>query len=489
MHNLNVILTSVVMAGVMMLGLRFFRNNTERWPVRHGGTAIAQAGTEHEPATEWAPKAALEPSIESAPAQPTALLPVPDVISQNLAAEPLFQRHVATLHPEMLTPGNFGYLGAFLPPHIEDTESSFAYSAGMLAFRSNPDRTETETTLPGSLFITGHSQRQRVAEITIPKPFLSRLKRAEELPRAEILQPFADATHGIMQQMSHTLNGADFLLGGLQVVGDRLHWTLHVYYNAAQHDTATHGCCSLDLRQRPAEGPWNLGDGASSAPECHSDKHAGYIFEIPKAESEKWFGGKNLISGFWTATGLQNSSHGPAMFAYKLPRGLLTGGSIEMTPLVWYSQECPLAGHQPPDRWGGGAWLTLGDKQAVVTICQKSMGPTYYGLARPEDCDENKGWHGTPYETQVYFYAPASLIHSPHGAIHPNDVQPWMRWTNLSEGGGIGQYLFPRCYRDVGGVAYDREHQLLYVSQPNAGATPDHPWSAVPLIHVFRIVE
>ena len=481
MRNLNLILTPVLMAGLMILGVRYFRNNGERWSAHGAANTTTHSQTMR--------VAAATPIRETA-AQPTPVLhPIPDVISQETESWPKTQRHVAGLHPEMITPGNFEYLGAFIPPHFEDDEKSFAYSLGTLAFRADPERPETETTLPGSLFLAGHSQQQRVAEISIPKPVLSTLKRAEDLPRAEMLQPFADVTHGIMRALSEALDGADFRLGGLQVVGDRLHWTTHIYYNAGQFDTASHGCCALDLSQSEPDGPWHLGNGASTAPDCHSDKHAGYIFQIPSAESQKWFGGKNLISGFWTATGLQNSSHGPAMFAYRLPDSLPGGGSIASLPLVWYPMQRPLELHQPADRWGGGAWLTLGRKQAVIMIGQKSLGATYYGLARPEDCSVDKGWHGTPYETQVYLYSPASLIHAAQGATSPNDVQPWMRWTDKSEGGGIGQYLFPRCYRDVGGVAYDREHQLLYVSQPNAGATPDHPYHAVPLIHVFRIVE
>ena len=108
----------------------------------------------------------------------------------------------------MITPGNFESLGAFIPPHFEENDSSFAFSSGVLAFRPDPDRPETETTLSGSLFLTGHAQHQRVAEITIPKPVLSPLKRVVDLPRAEMLQPFADATHGIMQDLANTLNGS-----------------------------------------------------------------------------------------------------------------------------------------------------------------------------------------------------------------------------------------------------------------------------------------
>jgi len=468
------------MAGLMILGVKLFRDNNQHWPIHHEVNAATQT-TEYKTVAAWSQ----EPTDQTV----TVLHPVPDVISQEVKLWPKSQRHMAHLHPEMITPGNFEYLGAFIPPHFEDNANSFAYSSGILAFRPDPDRPETDTTLSGSLFLAGHTQHQRVAEISIPKPVLSSLKRATDLPRAELLQPFADVTHGIMQDLADALNGSDCRLGGLQVVGDRLHWTTHIYYNAAQYDTATHGCCSLNLTKRHAEGPWHLGDGSSTAPDCHSDKHAGYIFKIPEAESEKWFGGKNLISGLWTVTGQQNSSHGPPMFAYSLPNSLPAGGSIQSLPLVWYPMSRPLDQHHPANRWGGGAWITAGNKQAVIIIGQMSLGPVHYGLARPEDCDENKGYHGTPYESQVYFYSPASLVHVAHGAMSPNDVQPWMRWTEKSEGGGFGQYMFPRCYRDVGGVAYDQEHSLLYVSQPNAGAMPDQPWDAMPLIHVFRIVE
>ena len=480
MRNLNLILTPVLMAGLMILGVKLFRGGNQHWLI-HREVNAATRTTVHETVAA----SAQEPTDQTV----TVLRPVPDVISQEVKSWPKSQRHSARLHPEMITPGNFEYLGAFIPPHFEDNANSFAYSSGVLAFCPDPDRPETDTTLSGSLFLAGHSQHQRVAEISIPKPVLSSLKRASDLPRAEMLQPFADVTHGIMQDLADALNGSDFRLGGLQVVGDRLHWTTHIYYNPGEFDTASHGSCPLDLSQSEAEGPWHLGNGASTAPDCHSDKHAGYIFQIPQAESDKWFGGKNLVSGLWTATGLQNSSHGPSMFAYNLPHQLPAGSAIETLPLAWYPMKQPLDQHNPADRWGGGTWLTLEDKQTVIIIGQKALGKVYYGLARVEDCDENKGYHGTPYESQVFFYSPASLIHVAHGAMSPNDVQPWMRWTSTSEGGGFDQYLFPRCYRDVGGVAYDQEHSLLYVSQPNAGTTPDHPWHALPLIHVFRIVE
>ena len=501
MRLTQILLTPVIMALLMLVGARVFRAQqlplnlpTEtasgsRVPSSTRSETASSAKNEAETLSAKERVAAFIKEQERRKKEQAAIQPEPDIISEPLPKEPETQRHVAALHPEMITPGNFEYLGAFMPPHIEENENSFAYSSGVIAFRPDPDRPETETTLPGSLFLTGHSQHQRVSEISIPKPFLSRLKIADQLPRAEQLQPFADVTHGILNDMAATLNGSEFRIGGLQVVNEQLHWTIHIYYNPGEYDTATHGMSSLNLDDYQTEGPWSLGDVNSRSPECHSDKHAGYIFQIPKSEADKWFGGRSIISGMWTATGLQNSSHGPSMFAYNLPTSLPAFGSIQATPLAWYSMQQPLAQHHAADRWGGGAWLTLGKKQAVIMVGQKALGPVYYGLARPEDCDENKGYHGPPYEAQMYIYSPASLIHAAHGKIQPTAIQPWMRWTNESEGGGFDKYLFRRCYRDISGVAYDAENSLLYLCQPNAGTTTDHPWHATPIIHVFRIVD
>ena len=167
----------------------------------------------------------------------------------------------------------------------------------------------------------------------------------------------------------------------------------------------------------------------------------------------------------------------------------LPNTQLPAIPLCWSPQEQPLAGHHPADRWTGGAWLTLGDKQAVVIAGRKSLGEYYYGEARPHDCTPDKGYHGTPYEFQLLFYSPQSLIHAAHGSLPPTSVQPWLRWSGQFEGGGPGQYLIETCSKHTGGLAYDREHNLLYVSQVEAGTTSDQEFEPLPAIHVFRIVE
>ena len=148
-----------------------------------------------------------------------------------------------------------------------------------------------------------------------------------------------------------------------------------------------------------------------------------------------------------------------------------------------------MAGHHPADRWTGGAWLTLGNKQAVVIAGRKSLGAFYYGEARPEDCTPDKGYHGPPYELELIFYSPASLIRTAKGAMRPLGLAPWMRWDHKSEGGGPNQYMFNTCSQQVGGMAYDRQRNLLYLVQIDAGKTSDNEFESLPVIHVFRITD
>lgn len=397
--------------------------------------------------------------------------------------------HPAPKHPEMLTPGNFHYLGAFRPPHIDGLGKSFAYGGWGIAFRPDGDPLGMADGFAGSLFIVGHHNEQLVAEISIPVPQVTKRQRMDDLPVADVLQNLGDISGGIRLQMTDN-SSQPFEFGGLLVSGDRLLWTIYRYYNAESYDFHSHGASSLDIGNPAVQGPWHLGPINTGRSEWQAYKHAGYMFDVPEAYADQWFGGRRFISGLQIATGLQTASHGPAMFAWQLPKTLPpAGSSLDAVPLVWNDLTIPTPGFHPADRFTGGAWLTLGNKQSVIIVGRKALGAFYYGDARPQDCTPDKGYHGPPYEAQVLFYAPASLVRSAHGALSPTGIVPWSQWDQNTAGGGIGQYLFPTCSQHLGGIAWDREHQLLYVCQINAGATAGLEFELLPAIHVFRLRE
>jgi hypothetical protein len=398
-------------------------------------------------------------------------------------------RHSAPMHEQMVTPGNFEYIGAFRPPHITGTVRNFTFGGWAMAFHDGGDADGKSDGCPGSLFLTGHRQQDLVAEISIPRPFISASRSMDEIPVASVLQPLTDVTNGIRDYMTQG-SSEPFQIGGLCVVGNRLHWTLYKYYNVQTVDYPSHGASSLKLSDPAPQGLWHLGPSNSGRSEWHSYKHAGYIFEIPPDQARQWwFGGRNLISGLQIATGLNIASHGPAMFAYSLPNGNAADDhDVDALPLLYNDLSRPAPGFIPSDRWTGGAWLTLNDKQTVIVTGRKSLGESYYGEARPDDCSSDKGFHGAPYEAQMRFYAPQALAASAAGKADPTTIQPWDVWDHNSPGGGFSQYLFPTCTQLLGGLAYDRRNNILYLAQINAGTTTDQPYEPLPVIHVFRII-
>ncbi|MEZ6132851.1 MAG: hypothetical protein R3C59_29635 [Planctomycetaceae bacterium] len=429
---------------------------------------------------------ALSPPKMDTPAL-ESLNPIPDAFATRSSTEPI--RHKAPLHDRMLTPGNFLYLGGFRPPHKDRNGEMYSLGGWGMTFRADGDPSGPDDGLPGSLYIVGSHSRQLVAEIAIPKPLISLRHVIDELPQAEELQALGDITGGIRERLT---NGSSepFQIGGMQYHDRRLFWTLYKYYNVETIDHMSHGASSPFTSRPFPEGMWHLGPAGTGISAWHSYKHAGYIFEIPDAAAKNWFGGRNLISGLQIVTGLNIASHGPAMYAYTAPKtGTPHGTALNAVPLVYNDIDIPAPDFHPSDRWTGGAWLTLGRKHAVIIVGRKALGPNYYGDARPFDCTPDKGFHGTPYQAQMLFYAPESLLKSARQEAEPTQVRPWLHWDAKTPGGDFAQYMFPTCGNNIGGVSYDRKHSLLYVCQVNAGTTVDREYEFLPVIHVFRIVE
>ncbi len=45
------------------------------------------------------------------------------------------------------------------------------------------------------------------------------------------------------------------------------------------------------------------------------------------------------------------------------------------------------------------------------------------------------------------------------------------------------------CGQELGGLAYDRERNLIYLVQISAGYTSDNEFEPLPIIHVFHLTE
>jgi len=401
-----------------------------------------------------------------------------------------------------LQPDDLVYLGAFRLPEPSG-ESSWEYSGHGLTYNPGGDPDGPEDGFPGSLFGFGHDQQLRVSEISIPAPVV--LRNLDDLNRATTLQPFADVTDGIFrpEEMTIPRAGLAYLPPQAGQSRPKLYFTFGQHF---QEFEPSHGWAELDLSQPMAAGPWVF-DGYTNY--VTND----YLFEIPEVWAASFAPEMRLATGR-AREGLW-SGRGPALFACApwvdgnppAPGSTLTA----VRPLLLYGTQEPGAveitsdpsmamdGYRDADHWWGGAWLTAGDKAAVVFVGTKALGDEWYGFANgvvwPHDCAEtspptcpeppewpydDRGFWAEDYEAQIIFYDPADLIAVARGERMSWEPQPYATLV-LDDVLYDPQLRLEDYKRDlVGAAAFDRERGLLYVIERLADEVDS-------VIHVWRI--
>ena len=144
-------------------------------------------------------------------------------------------------------------------------------------------------------------------------------------------------------------------------------------------------------------------------------------------------------------------------------------------------------GYHHADQWAGGAWLTAGDRAAVVFVGTKGTGECWYGLPDgtvwpdeppfPEDPENQRGWWSTGFVAQFIFYDPADLAAVAAGALQPWEPQPYATLN-------VDDRLFltrttQQKYR-LGDCAFDRARGLFYVLELFGDGDK-------PVVHVWQV--
>ncbi len=422
------------------------------------------------------------------------------------------------------------YLGAFRLPEGGQRPRTFEYGGNAMTFRPDGDASGPRDGFPGSLFITGHERipygevpdGDQIAEVTIPRPVLSRDPAA--LPRARFVQPFQDVAKGHFRAFEEIPTiGLQYL--NVPETGPRIHvaWGQHF---EPETPAGTHGWFSPDLSHPDFKGEWFLADRSFYAIN-------GYMFAIPKAWADAHVAGQRLATGRYRDGGW--SGMGPALFAYAPWQdgnpAPPPGAELRSTPLLHYASsqdtdriEGALTGYQHPDDWSGGAWITTASgKAAVLFVGTKATGARYwYGFVNPagpdlpcvyapvvdeytacrmadgsacarseqQECeghDDMRGWWSSRFEGQFILYDPDDLARVAAGELKPWEPQPYAtlaidKYLYLTPSPDVDQLVgtgVQRRYR-TGGVAFDRARGLLYVLEQFAdGAAPVvHTWKA-----------
>jgi hypothetical protein len=402
---------------------------------------------------------------------------------------------------QRLQPGDLVYRGAFRLPG-GSTETNWEYSGHAMAYCPEGDRDRPDDGYPGSIFATGHDHQQHVSEISIPAPVISPNKRLDDLNTARTLQGFQDINN-MFGDLEIPCAGLAYLPAQGSPSKGRLCFCWGQHFQFEQ--VPSHGWCGLNLSNPNPSGPW-LFDGYSNY--VTND----YLFEIPKTWADANTPGQCLATGRFREGGW--SGGGPALFAFgpwiheKSPGPNTTLQNL--TPLLLYGTQLPgipeirnhdsmaMNGYKACDHWSGGAWLTAGDKSAVVLVGTKALGRCWYGFANgvvwPIDCtpggsppcpnvpdwpNDNRGWWAEDYAAHIIFYDPMDLAGVAKGTMQPHEPQPYA-FLN------IDPYLFDphvdaaRYKRDlVGAMSFDPMRGLVYVFERQADGEKSliHVWS------------
>jgi len=310
-----------------------------------------------------------EETLDVSPSSPAAVEQA-DRQSEVVAPSP---PRLPSEEGSLIQPEDLIYLGAFRLPDELD-EIGWAYSGQALTYYPAGDPVGPADNFPGSLFGTGHNWNQLVSEITIPAPVDSPSKSVDDLDTATTLQPFRNIRGDLFNHLEFELARAG--LEYLPQKGDQTSDKLHFCWGQHMQETETgptHGWSELDLSAPHTAGAWRVGGLINYVTND-------YLFAIPDSWAEVNTPGMLLGTGRFRDGG--QGARGPSLIAYgpwNQGNPPEPGSTLAAVPLLLYSpydaqDDHTLSGYHEADEWAGGAWLTAGERSAVVFVGTKGVG-------------------------------------------------------------------------------------------------------------------
>jgi hypothetical protein len=370
----------------------------------------------------------------------------------------------------LLSSNSLEYVGGFRVPAETVNGASFSYGGQALAYDPSTN----------SLFI---SNRNYVAEVSIPAPVNS--SDVNAMPFARLLQPFEDPTEGHLRDISDS----DVKMDSLMVYGNRLYGTAYIYFDSSNVQRVSHYSRSRQLNQ-PSFSGWS---------QVWESGKSGFVAGVMAAVPNEWQAklGGPAITGQCCIPIVWRTSSGPAAFAFDPVQ--VGQSTATATPLLYY----------PIDHATLGSWSdanpTYGSTTEILGVAviagtrtalyfgRNGMGRNCYGegTADPsldgttapdgspycyDPTNSYKAPHAYPYRYQIWAYDLNDLAAVKAGTKQPWEVVPYGVWPlNLPT---------PEATVQLGGVGYDAQRQLLYVSQLRADPAG---YEQRPVIHTFRV--
>jgi hypothetical protein len=406
------------------------------------------------------------------------------------------------LPTSLISPDELVYLGAFRLPETPD-EDGWGYSGYAMTYYPLGDPQGQEDGFPGSLFVLGHDHTQYIGEIDIPAPVISEVKDPSELPTASILQPLNDITAGMFEELEIPRAGLAYLPPQGSQMSGKLYFCWGQHFQFEQEPS--HGWSELDLSEPNPAGPWYVGQFTNYVTND-------YLFEIPQAWAGVYTPGLRLATGRFRdgswgglgpallAIGPWNEGNPPTPNStlQQVTTLLLYGEPIPGSPEIDVSSGYQMTNYSEPDEWSGGAWLTVGDKSALIFVGTKAVGRSWYGFSNgveypiSGDADEeypevppwphdDRGWWSEEISAQMLFYDPSELAMVAQGEMETWEPQPYATLT-------LDDYLFDPGFDYergkrylLGAATFDRIDGLIYIIERLADEGDRS------LVHIFKI--
>jgi hypothetical protein len=379
------------------------------------------------------------------------------VTAQTPSAEPLVQA------------SNFVYQGAFRLPAGGDDQHTFNYGGTALAFDSRD----------GGLWIVGHAQQQRAAEVTIPAPSSS--TTLTSLPLASLKTNFSDLLAGKLG----TIGSDESRIGGILPWGSGLIVSAYIYYDGAHVQQRSH----FSVQNGSVSGPYQVGSAGAGFV-------SGYMTAIPP----EWQGplGGPALTGQCCIPIISRTSLGPAATVFD-PSALsnqskavqVVGYPIDHPTLGTYEDTNPnnlflmataMSGIVFPS--GTRSVLFIGTQPTTACYGEGTSDASKNRLAVPgesgivycyDPTSEYKGNHGYPYKGFVWAYDANDLAAVKSGKKSPWQVTPYATWQ-------LNAPFMSKASDAILGAAYDPATRRVFVSLGSANGE-------APVIAVYALTN
>ncbi len=285
----------------------------------------------------------------------------------------------------LLQQSDLTYMGAFRVPQTGSSCASFQYGGRSVAF--NP--------VNNSLFLTGSTACDEVAEISIPTPICldgggnavscatytpptNATGSLGNLNTAAVLQNFADITEGNSYNICQNSNcsGNGTVNTGLLVYNGELIGDTKAYYDALDKQIYSHFTNSTNLLTNSFSGYYELNTG------LFAGLSPGPMTVIPAAYQSQ-LGGK-VLTGQGPGTGIVTTlSYGPCAIAFdpaNMVPSNLPSKTVPATVLAYYNAPHPLPGGQWAGDQAANPYTSPADSIGGVVFPDGTRSVLYFGV-------------------------------------------------------------------------------------------------------------